>query len=42
MRCVRDFDEVRVWARNSEKEKAFADEHGAVSMVRKTRCAVRM
>ncbi len=32
MRCVRDFDEVRVWARNSEKEKAFADEHGAVSM----------
>jgi len=32
MRCVRDFDEVRVWARNPEKEKAFADEHGAVAM----------
>jgi ornithine cyclodeaminase/alanine dehydrogenase-like protein (mu-crystallin family) len=32
MRCVRDFDEVRVWARDPEKEKAFADEHGAVAM----------
>ncbi|MBT5496617.1 MAG: ornithine cyclodeaminase family protein [Alphaproteobacteria bacterium] len=32
MRCVRDFDEVRVWARNPEKAKAFADEHGAIAM----------
>ena len=32
MRCVRDFDEVRVWARDPEKEKGFADEHGAVAM----------
>ncbi|MAW55309.1 MAG: ornithine cyclodeaminase family protein, partial [Rhodospirillaceae bacterium] len=32
MRCVHDFDEVRVWARDPEKEKGFADEHGAVAM----------
>ena len=32
MRCVRNFDDVRVWARNPEKAKAFADKHGAIAM----------
>ena len=32
MRCVRDFDKVCVWVRDPEKEKGFANEHGAVAM----------
>ena len=32
MRCVRDFDKVRVWVRDPEKEKGFANEHGDVAM----------
>lgn len=32
MRCVREFEEIRVWSRNSENAKRFADEHGAIAM----------
>lgn len=32
MRCVRNFDEVRVWARNPDKAQAFAEAHGAKAM----------
>jgi thiomorpholine-carboxylate dehydrogenase len=32
LRCVRAFDEVRVWSRTPEHAQRFADEHGAAAL----------
>jgi len=32
MRCVRDFEEVRVWSRNADHARRLAEAHGAVAM----------